>query len=51
MIRSHISINKIHLFQAEPISSVSHPNQNYSVSKASLLTPVLPTYHLPGSLQ
>ena len=51
MIRYHISIHNISPSLAEFISSVSHPNQNRSVRKASLLTPVLPTNHLPGFLQ
>ena len=51
MIQHHISTKNKPPPQAELIPSVSHPNQNSSVKKASLLTPVLPTYHLPGSLQ
>ena len=51
MIQHHISTKNKPLPQAELIPYVSHPNQNSSVKKASLLTPVLPTYHLPGSLQ
>ena len=51
MIQHHISTKNKPLPQAELIPSVSHPNQNSSVKKASLLTPVLPTYHLPGFLQ
>ena len=51
MIQHHISTKNKPLPQAELIPSVSHPNQNSSVKKASLLTPVLPTHHLPGSLQ
>ena len=51
MIRYHISTNTILPSLAEFMSSVSHPNQNLSVRKASLLTPVLPTNHLPGFLQ
>ena len=47
MIQHHISTKNKPLPQAELIPSVSHPNQNSSVKKASLLTPVLPTYHLP----
>ena len=51
MIQHHISTKNKPPPQAALIPSVSHPNQNSSVKKASLLTPVLPTYHLPGSLQ
>jgi len=51
MIQHHISTKNKPPPQAELIPSVSHPNQNSSVKKASLLTPVLPTYHLPRSLQ
>ena len=51
MIRYHISINNISPSLAEFMSSVSHPNQNLSVRKANLLTPVLPPNHRPGFRQ
>ena len=47
MIQHHISTKNKPPPQAELIPSVSHPNQNSSVKKASLLTPVLPTTIFP----
>ena len=47
MIQHHISTKNKPPPQAELIPSVSHPNQNSSIKKASLLTPVLPTTIFP----
>ena len=44
MIQHHISTKNKPPPQAELIPSVSHPNQNSSVKKASLLPPVLPIF-------